>query len=277
MSLVVFGLIVVSACIHVGWNLLLKGATHRQLSSWLAVVVSGLVPLGWQWAQIGRDMWLIAALSALFQATYYLLLAYGYDHYDLGVLYPIARGSAPLFSAIWATIWLGDHLNLAGICAIICIAGGTIWVGIRNRDKHGKRAMPWLPIFVALAISGYTIIDAFGVRQSGNPAAYYAVCMTCTAVAMAPLTLWQQRPRLSDIVQALPRASIIGTLSFASYLIILWSYVSTPVSYVAATREISIIIAGLVGWLWLKEAFGAARTVGAIMMSIGVIILVLFG
>jgi drug/metabolite transporter (DMT)-like permease len=189
-----------------------------------------------------------------YQALYYILLAYGYDNYDLGVLYPIARGVAPLLSAVWATIWLGDHLHVGGIVAVLVITSGTIWIGVRHRAPGLPWRIPWLPLIIALAISGYTIIDAFeamgihwrllfdlyGVYGTVYGAIY--LVEATTHVVIAPYRI--------------PRAALIGGLSFASYIIILLSYAKAPVSYVAATREISIVIAGLVGWLWLKESFG---------------------
>lgn len=265
-----------SACIHVGWNLLLKGALHRQLTSLLAVSCAGVVMLPWLWSRVDGHMWMIAMVSALFQAIYYVLLAYGYDNYDLGVLYPIARGVAPLLSALWAQLWLGDQMHAGGIIAVLVITSGTIWIGVRHRTPGAPWQMPWLPLIIALAISGYTIIDAWGAR-SGDPLAYYSACMVCTALCMAPFILWKQPPTWTLVRTQLPRATLIGGLSFVSYLMVLQSYASAPVSYVAAMREISIVIAGLVGWLWLKESFGSTRLIGATVVSIGVVLLVFLG
>ncbi len=279
MPLSVVALITLSACIHVGWNLLLKQSPHRQLSSWLAVAISGFATLPWAWSHATEQLWLVAGISALFQALYYLLLAYGYEHYDLGVLYPIARGVAPLLSAIWSFLFLGDAIQLGGIIAIVLITGGTMWIGIRQSVHGTKRHVPWLPLIVALVISGYTIVDAFGSRQS-DAFTYYSLCMSCTALVMAPYVIWQHHSRRFDwrqLPSELPRATVIGTLSFISYFIVLYSYTTAPVSYVAAAREMSIIIAGLVGWLWLKESFGSSRIVGAACVSVGVGVLVIFG
>ena len=279
MPLSIVALITLSACVHVGWNLLLKQSPYRQLSSWSAVVVSGFRTLPWAWGNAPPDIWLIAGVSALFQGLYYILLAYGYEHYDLGVLYPIARGVAPLLSAIWSFLWLGDQFNLGGIMAILLITGGTMWIGIRNATSGVAHKIPWLPLVVALVISGYTIVDAYGTRQS-DAFTYYSICMSCTALVMAPYVIWQHRAQQFDwalLPRELPRATAIGTLSFISYFIVLYSYTQAPVSYVAAAREMSIIIAGLVGWLWLKESLGSSRIVGATFVSIGVAVLVVFG
>lgn len=279
MPLSIVALITLSACVHVGWNLLLKQSPYRQLSSWLAVVVSGFGTLPWAWANATPNIWLIAGVSALFQGLYYILLAYGYEHYDLGVLYPIARGVAPLLSAIWSFIWLGDQFQLGGIIAIMLITGGTIWIGVKQSAQTPKRHIPWLPLIVALVISGYTIVDAYGTRQS-DAFTYYSICMSCTAIVMAPYVIWKQRAQQFDwalLPRELPRATTIGILSFISYFIVLYSYTQAPVSYVAAAREMSIIIAGLVGWLWLKESLGSSRIVGATLVSIGVGVLVVFG
>lgn len=270
-------LIVLSACIHVGWNLILKQSTSRQLTSWLAVAITGFGTLPFVWGDATWQLWGIALAGAVFQAGYSLLLAYGYDHYDLGVLYPIARGVAPLLSSIWAHLWLGDSMHAGGIVAILLITGGTIWIGVRQQQQTPIRwRIPWMPLLIAGMISGYTIIDAFGTRQS-DPITYYALCMTCTAVCMMPIVYWHQRGAFTGWYRELPNAAIIGTLSFVAYIIVLSCYAIAPVSYVAATREISIVIAGFVGWLWLKEPLGSARFVGAGIVCAGVITLVLFG
>jgi len=276
MSLSVVAFIALSGCIHVGWNLLLKGAATRHVSSWLAVCVPGIMTLPFVWADTTPALWLIAAGSAVFQAIYYLLLAYGYEQYDLGVLYPIARGVAPLLSTVWSMLLLGDRPNTYGIGAVLLITGGTIWIGLRNRQPGERHAVPWLPLLVALIISGYTIVDAYGTRVS-SPFVYYSVCMTCTAIAMFPYIWWQTPNMRTAVLHEAPRALLIGVGSFASYLMVLSCYAIAPVSYVAAAREMSIIIAGVVGWAWLKESFGATRLIGAATVAIGVILLVLFG
>ena len=134
----------------------------------------------------------------------------------------------------------------------------------------------WMPLLIAGMISGYTIIDAFGTRQS-DPFTYYSVCMTCTAICMTPIVYWHQRGQFAGWYRELPKATSIGVLSFVAYIIVLSCYAIAPVSYVAATREISIVIAGFVGWLWLKEPLGAGRLVGTGLVCTGVIVLVLWG
>ena len=189
---------------------------------------------------------------------------------------PIARGVAPLLSTIWSMLLLGDRPNSYGIGAVVLITGGTIWIGLRNRTAGQPLTIPWLPILVALMISGYTIVDAYGTRAS-SPFVYYSVCMTCTGIAMIPY-IWSQTPDLrTAVLREAPRALLIGAGSFASYLMVLSCYRVAPVSYVAAAREMSIIIAGIIGWLWLKEPFGGARLVGTASVATGVILLVLFG
>lgn len=277
MSVSIVALIMLSACIHVGWNLILKQSSARQLTSWLSVALTGLGTLPFTWHNATVQLWGIALSGAVFQAGYSLLLAYGYDRYDLGVLYPIARGVAPLLSAIWAALWLGDTLHTGGIIAIALITGGTIWIGVRqHHDKHHRWRIPWMPLLIAGMISGYTIIDAFGTRSS-DPFTYYSLCMTCTAACMAPIVYRHQRGIFTGWHRELPKASLIGSLSFVAYLIVLSCYAVAPVSYVAATREISIVIAGIVGWLWLKEPLGSTRLIGAGIVCAGVMTLVLAG
>lgn len=270
-------LLLIAATLHVGWNLLLKQSGQRQLASWIGASLSGYVTLPFVLHQATPLVWAVAVVGSILQAGYFLLLAYGYEHYDLGLLYPIARGVAPLLSAIWAGIWLADTVQPGGILAILLIAGGTVWLGLHQTLSHGKRSIPVIPLLIALIISAYTIVDAFGTRSS-DPLTYYSLCMVCTSVTMAPFVLRNPAARSLPLIRAeLPRAAAIGALSFLSYLIVLSAYARAPVSYVAATREISIVIAALVGWLWLKEPLGTHRLAGAACVCLGVITLVLFG
>ncbi|NJN48477.1 MAG: EamA family transporter [Candidatus Competibacteraceae bacterium] len=55
------------------------------------------------------------------------------------------------------------------------------------------------------------------------------------------------------------------------------AYALAPVSYVGAVREISIVLAALAGWLWLHESFGRIRTVGAIVMCVGIVLVTMAG
>ncbi len=277
MQLSIVLLILLSALVHVGWNLLLRRSPRRQLASWLSVIVAAALTLPFSLPYITLQTALIALAGAVLQAAYMLLLAYGYEHYDLSVLYPIARGAAPLFSSIWAALWLGDTISAGGVAAVLLITGGTIWIGIHQHLGRHRLRLQALPLIIALVISGYTVIDAFGARSS-DAFTYYSVCMAWTALLMTPIVLRSQ-PILAvaDLRAELPRAAAIGVLSFAAYLAVLFSYSRVPVSYVAATREISIVFAALIGWLWLKEPFGRPRLLGAAAVSFGVAALVLFG
>jgi drug/metabolite transporter (DMT)-like permease len=270
-------LILLSALVHVSWNLLLRRSARRQLASWLSVIVAAALTLPFSLARVTPQLALIALAGAVLQAAYMLLLAYGYEHHDLSVLYPIARGAAPLFSSIWAALWLGDSISAGGIAAILLITGGTAYIGLHQHLAHHRLRLQALPLIIAVVISGYTVIDAFGTRTS-DAFTYYSVCMAWTALLMAPIVLRSQ-PDLSraDLRAELPRAAAIGVLSFGAYLAVLFSYSQAPVSYVAATREISIVFAALIGWRWLKEPFGRPRLLGAAAVSLGVAALVLFG
>jgi drug/metabolite transporter (DMT)-like permease len=178
MTLTTFLLVILAALIHATWNLLTKkaggGAAFVFLGVVAMVVIYLPVMLVWWWhtpalfAAITAVQWGFIALSAILHIGYSLSLQRGYQTADYGVVYPIARGTGPLFSSLAAVIFLGEAVTLSsaiGIVAIICgifvLAGG-----LRALSDHSPRAragVRWgatTGAFIAL----YTVADGYAVK-----------------------------------------------------------------------------------------------------------------
>jgi drug/metabolite transporter (DMT)-like permease len=120
-------LLIIAGFMHSSWNLLSKGGKDRQIFIWLAICWAGLLFLGpflFFYHSFPVQAWPLIALSAVLEAVYYLLLGAAYRYGDLSLVYPLARGSAPLFVTIIAVLFLGERPSLAGLGGILLIVGG---------------------------------------------------------------------------------------------------------------------------------------------------------
>ncbi|MFD6794413.1 MULTISPECIES: EamA family transporter [Prauserella salsuginis group] len=63
---------------------------------------------------------------------------------------------------------------------------------------------------------------------------------------------------------------LVGLLSPVAYLLVLFAMRLAPVSLVAPLREVSIVLAGLAGWLILGEPHGRRRVAGSLVVLAGI-------
>ena len=111
MTLVALALLLVAAALHTGWNLLVKRAAHKQVFTWLALC-SGVIcalPLLLTTSSLASifspQVWPLVVTSAIVETVYYLVLIRAYSSGDFSVIYPFARGTAPVFLALWNTLF----------------------------------------------------------------------------------------------------------------------------------------------------------------------------
>jgi drug/metabolite transporter (DMT)-like permease len=216
--------------------------------------------------------WPFAIASALFQITYFLLVARTYQITDMSQAYPLMRGTAPLIVALVSVFWLGEALSPIAWFGVIgiCLGIFSIALGTNLKDRKGL----YLALLNALVIAAYTLIDGIGVRRSGTPAAYTLWVFLLTGL---PLTLWAMTARRSSFLAYLRRywrlgiAGGIGTTT--SYGLALWAMTLAPVAVVAALRETSILFGIMIAGLVLKEPIGPRRVISACIIAGGAAIL----
>ncbi|RIK36480.1 MAG: hypothetical protein DCC55_27225 [Chloroflexi bacterium] len=285
MSLVALNLLVASAFLHMGWNLLMKQAGDRYIVSWWALLVGalGFLPFALSAGTALQQVWVYALVSAAFQLLYYLMLGFAYNSGDFSLVYPIARGTAPVFIALWAVLLLHESIPWTGLLGLativfgILLIGGGSWRGWfdwKIRPSLGTAA----PFLVALCISGYSVIDGAAVKQA-PPFPYTVLSFGLSALLFTPL-VWARHgwPALMAVGrQQWWRIGLIGAFTYAAYGLVLTAYSLAPVSYVGAVREVSIVLAALAGWLWLGESFGLARTVGSLVVVAGIVLVTVAG
>jgi drug/metabolite transporter (DMT)-like permease len=288
MTLANLALILGSAVVHVVAHVALKSARDRTAFVWWMLLWGGVLfaPVLWLLFQpIPLAAWGILALSAVFEALYFVSIARAYRHADLSVVYPLARGTAPLFLVIWSTLFLGDRPTAGGLIGILLIALGLYFINLprlaawREPLRALGQAGPRLALLAGLCISLYTAIDRFGINLV-SPLLYTYLALWLTVLFMTPYVLrsvgWAGLQ--SELRSSRFNSLVAGFTTMTAYAIVLYAMrAGLPASYAGAMREISVVF-GVVAGVWLlKEQGSAMRVVGALAVAGGVAVIAFTG
>lgn len=275
MSIDVMLVVLAGALLHAGWNVLLKGAIDPLLSTILVtgsagavgVVLAAALPLP------APASWPYIAASVVIHVGYFALVAAAYRFGDLSIVYPIARGGAPLGTALVATAAIGEHLSAGAWIGIGLLSGGILFLTLDSRKLGGTQPRAvGIAATNALVIIIYTIVDGIGVRLAGGAAAYIAWMLALTAVPLLAYAYARRRTELLRVAAIeWPRALAGGASTVGSYGLALWAMTQAPVALVAALRETSVIFGTVMATVFLRERFGARRYLAASMVAAGAI------
>jgi len=263
------------ALLHASWNALVKSSTDKALDTALihlmgsVVTLPLIVMLGWPPAAA----WPYILASVVIHIGYYIALTGAYKHGDLGLTYPLMRGTAPLLVALSATLTVGEHLSplaWAGVAGVCC---GVLTLGLSRHAMDSPRAVGFA-LANAVIIAMYTVVDAIGVRLSGNALQYVVTLFVLDGWPFAAIVLARRgRTALPYARKRWPMAVAGALASLGSYAIALWAMTRAPVATIAALRETSVLFAALLGSWFLKEAFTPRRAIGTGVIVLGVMAL----
>ena len=207
---------------------------------------------------------------------YYLLLDKGYRVGDLSLVYPLARGSGPLIAVAAAILFLGEHPSPLAIAGAIMIGTGafTLTGDPRKLRQSGALHAVGFALLTGTVIAAYTLWDKVAVSTILIPPLLQDwgtnLGRTLLMVPLAARNSGKIRHAWNNFRKEVIMVAIMGPLS---YIMILSAMAFTPVSYVAPSREISILIAALMGSHFLAEGNLGRRMLAATAMVIGVIAL----
>jgi multidrug transporter EmrE-like cation transporter len=264
--------VLLAAVMHAGWNTIAK----RNVGGGNAVVVGvmaawpALLVLPFAGAP-SRAAWSALVASSLIHIVYFRVLARAYTHGELSIAYPLMRGVPPLVVAAVAALFLGEMLNVPAWLGVAVLVAGVLvlgWDGF-SAGALNHRSARYVAIQVVV-IAAYTLVDAAGVRASGNPLAYIAWLFVLTAIALVVSTRAPLVAAYRNGGRTLPIAAAGGALTFASYAVVLWAMTRAPVALVAALRETSSLFGAAFGALLLDERFGVRRWVALALIGGGV-------
>lgn len=275
-------IVLCAAVLHAGWNALIKSGGNKSFDTALihSLGVLFAIPAAWYFGLPVAAAWPFIAASSVVHIAYYVALVGAYRHGDLGLTYPVMRGSAPLLVALAGTALGGENLSSQAWLGVLVICGGVLLVGLARAGASvggNRRKALAFALANACFIAAYTVMDGYGVRASGNAFAYAAAVFLFDGLPYMVLVLWRAGPgrgaALRYMAGRVPVA-IGGTVaSIGSYTIALWAMGQAPVALVAALRETSVIFAALIGTVLLGERFGWARAAGTGLVVAGVMTL----
>ncbi|WP_049559433.1 DMT family transporter [Nonomuraea sp. SBT364] len=278
-------LVLVAAVAHASWNLLSKQAarTDSLVFVWLVAAAAAVIwsPLfaGYLLLAAPRLTWAdlaVIGVSASLHLGYFVLLQRGYGSGDLSVVYPVARGTGPMLAGLVAILFLGERPTAAGITGMVLVGVGVFLM------SGGSGRGDWKGLAFGLAtglfIAAYTVWDsrvvgAFAVA----PIMLNYLGEVGRALALAPAVLGRRRRALVLPAWRAHRGGILGAaaLAFVSYQLVLIAFTMAPVSLVAPAREISVLIAVVLGGRLLAEDGLRHRLLAAGVIVSGVVAIAL--
>ena len=270
----VFAAVLVAAACHASWNALIKIRLDPFLAIVLISALAGIVALplllfvpvpplpAWPWL----------ALSVITHLGYYIGLSGAYRSGDMGQVYPIARGSAPLMTAAGGAILVGENFNLVGWSGIVTLTFGVFLLSLRGGGDlaHLNRRAVGYALFTAVTICCYSLVDGQGARTAGNAHSY---ALWLFVIDGAFITLVALVTHGSGVIPGVARhwrsGLIGGVLSLVAYWIVIWAMTVAPIAIVAALRETSVLFGAIIAVVILKEPLRAPRVVAAAFIVTG--------
>jgi drug/metabolite transporter (DMT)-like permease len=279
-----FALLFVAAVLHATWNLVLRQASDRLAFTWWALVT--VSPLAIPVLLAGpslRGAWPFVLASAALEAGYFATLAVAYGRGDFSLVYPIARGTAPLLLTAGAIVFLHERPGALGLSGLAVLAAGLVvvgWGGRAGRTGGGaakSSGISWA-FAVAFFIALYSLVDGTAVKRF--PSAPYTILVFAltSLLAAGPLFyLRGARAVLAEGRRSWRRIPLVASFSLLSYMLVLRAYSIAPVAYAGAVREVSVVLAALAGWRLLGEGFGLSRLLGALLVFAGIVLIAMAG
>jgi drug/metabolite transporter (DMT)-like permease len=303
-------LVLVAAVLHAGWNVLLKtsGDTLSTAVRLQAIGSAVLVPIGVvAWIAIGTPpvagiAVALAVVSGCLEAAYFVLLASAYRRGPLSLVYPLARGSAPLIAVAVGLLLLQERLAPLAFVGVGCLLVGMLlvsrpWQAFRASGATHRGAIGFA-LATGASIAGYSAVDRLGVRETepwiyGSILAVVSTVLTTAAVvggrrlgvlAPAPVPAGATseskatgRGRTEARFGGVARDALAGVLSLAAYLLVLLAYSFAPLATVAPLRESGVVLAAAWGAFRLGEARGgrdaSTKIAAAGLVVVGAILL----
>ena len=274
----VLALLVGAAILHAGWNILLKTASDplRTAGRGMLVGAGVLLPAGLiGWLAVGQppiptQAWLLALVSGILEAVYFALLSGAYARGDLSLVYPIARGTAPILSVFVGIVFLGERLGPVGAVGVALLLAGILslqrpWAVLGRSDALPRRAREaaWLAVATGISIACYSAVDRVGARTI-PPWLYATLIWTFTAIFLLGGIALADRQGRRGVRRALESAATVTDTEAADATATLPGGDNSAGDEAAEVNGRSPGAAGTAGWG--RAAVGGLVTVAAYML-----------
>lgn len=271
-----------AAVCHAVWNLYAKRAADGgTVFVWLNSAASAVIylplvliiviiyPPQWSW------MLPVAVLvTGVLHLGYSVVLQRGYQHGDMSVVYPLARGTGPALSVTFAIVVFGERPGILGMIGALGVVGGILIIGLGRASGTKLSAGVFYGLITGVLIASYTVWDAWAVGPLAISPILYDWGSNLTRSAMLTPYSLRRKAEIKRVWNTHRTAIlVVATIAPAAYILVLFAYRYAPVSLVAPARELSIVIGSLFAWLLLREPQAGRRITGAFVVLLGVVAL----
>lgn len=284
MGFAAVALVIGAAFCHAAWNFFAKRAGSAGAGFvWLTATCSTALYLPvmagsllWTGVPPLSDWLLGVAVSAVVHLGYFLLLQRGYGAADMSVVYPLARGTGPMLSMLFAVLVLGERPGVVGLLGGGLVVLGVFVIGFSDGVPRSRASLTGVGfgLVTGALIATYTVWDAHAVTGLAlSPLLFDWTSNFARSVFLAPYALSRRGQIASVWTEHRKEVLAVALLSPLAYILVLFAMQLAPVSLVAPARELSIVLAGLLAWRVLGEAQPGRRMTGAVVVLAGVVLL----
>lgn len=263
-----------AAALHALWNVLLARVPDVQAAtaavfSLAVVLYAPVAALSWD---VERAALPFIGASALLELAYLVLLAEAYGRADLSVVYPTARGLAPVLVLAGSVALLGAGTSPGEVAGVALVAAGVLAVRGVGRERTSTGVA--LGVLIACCIAAYTVVDSRGVRHA-DPIAYVELVMALPSAAYLAAILARGGGPAVRAHLTRPATTVAALATFGAFGLALAALERASAASVAAVRETSVVIAVALAAAVLGEPVGRGRLVGAVLVAAGVALVAL--
>ncbi|GAA1138142.1 MULTISPECIES: DMT family transporter [Streptomyces violaceusniger group] len=274
-------IVLVAAACHAVWNTASKYKRgDTVLFVWAYAIASAalFLPLGVAFISTGAQTldWELAvgcAVSAVLHLAYSLTLQTGYDRAELGVVYPVARGTGPVLTMLCALLVLGERLTGTAILGAALVVGGIIVVTgnpFGHSHRHPLPGIAW-GAATGATIVAYTLWDSYSITALHlKPIPYYVGTLLLQTLMLLPRGLTRRKQLALEFRTDAVPILLIAVLSPIAYILVLVAMQTAPVALVAPLRESSIVLGSLLAWRLFHEGHLPRRITGAVIVLAGI-------
>jgi uncharacterized membrane protein len=226
--------------------------------------------------KIGLAQVIFMVGSAVLHLGYFLTLMRGYRAGDLSLVYPLARGTGPMLSTLGAIAIFAERPSVVAISGAVLIAGGAFLLtgGPKALGASDSGRAVAYGLATGILIGAYTLWDKAAVAGLAPILLYYGSTLG-RVLMLGPLMQRRKSEVAMEWREHKPELFAVGLLGPISYILVLTALTFSQVSYVAPTREISILLGALLGTRLLAEGDAARRLMASSAMVLGVVALAL--
>jgi drug/metabolite transporter (DMT)-like permease len=288
MAPIALSIVIAAAFLHACWNLLAKKSRNKIAFIWCFLTISiifyiPLIFLFWPENSISLNGWLCVATTGVLHALYFWLLGGAYERADLSVVYPLSRGSGPLFVPLLAFVFIQERISLIGGVGIMLVVSGIYIIHLESFHFHAflkplgalKSSGSLWALGTGGTIAAYSIVDKVGVGLVPPPVYIYLMLLITWALLSPYLFVSGRINLLVEWKLNTWTILLVGILVLGTYLMILFSFRIAKVSYVVAVREFSIVFSVLLGYFYLGEKHLFQKISGSLAITAGVVCIAL--